>query len=128
MVLKHILSIKTQPEGKDISHHLLNAMISLIPARNSYNWWAKADHLKQKGLYVDYLNRLISPSNFTKNDYESALAKTQPIPQAIQDFIQRITAMNKRNLDELLQLFEESNLPNLIAESMKRKVTKKIAI
>jgi hypothetical protein len=103
-------------------------MISLIPARNSYNWWAKADHLKQKGLYVDYLNRLISPSNFTKNDYESALAKTQPIPQAIQDFIQRITAMNKRNLDELLQLFEESNLPNLIAESMKRKVTKKIAI
>ncbi|NCU04899.1 MAG: AbiV family abortive infection protein [Chitinophagaceae bacterium] len=124
MVLKHVLDAHSFTSGKGFATQLLHSAIQLIPARNNYHWWEKADYLKQKGFYADYLNRLISPSNLTKSDYENALAKTKDIPTDIQYFMNKIKAMNKKELDDFLPLFEESQLPILIGKSIKRKTSR----
>lgn len=121
MVAKHFFSININETKNHFLQKTLHAMLSIIPAMSNHDWWAQADMLKQKGLYVDYQNQLILPSDLTKKDYEMALRFTQPIPKEVEQFIQNISRMSKQELKSFRDLFREADFESLIVESLHRK-------
>ncbi|HTH32130.1 MAG TPA: AbiV family abortive infection protein [Lacibacter sp.] len=111
-VLDHNPALST--ETTDLK--LLRTKLSLLRSRNQSHWWEKADHLKQKGLYADYLQRLVSPSNLTASDYKNAVSKTAAIPTETARYIKLIKELNNRDLTSCLHFFDIIGLRQMIEE------------
>lgn len=121
LILKHVLDHANRSASAGVSTTPLSSLAGLIGARNQFQWWEKADHLKRKGIYTDFLNRLISPANLGANEYKTRVTKTELIPSEIQQTMQQIEAMGQRTLDSVLYYCEEVNLEKLIEEAVKGK-------
>jgi AbiV family abortive infection protein len=121
MVIKNLYAIKRPFSGKKIVQHSLTALLNILPTMNNNEWWAQADNLKNRGLYADYRDVLLMPSDLAIDDYQKARRFIDPIPKEIGEFILSINKMNEQELRNFRQLFHESQLGNLMVESFSRK-------
>jgi AbiV family abortive infection protein len=121
MVFKHLYSLNRKSTGRQIFQKSLHAALTIFSAIRNYEWWAQADKLKNKGLYVDYTDGLLLPSSLTKKDYDLAFRFTSPIPKEIEEFIHHISRMSPSRLTDFRQLLKDVDFESLISESITRK-------
>lgn len=69
------------------------------------DWWEEADKHKQKGLYVDYKNGLITPREFVKGDYDKALFVAEMFHT---DSVLMINHFEKQPEEEKIQVVKDS--------------------
>jgi len=62
-------------------------------------WWTMADDLKNKGLYVDYKNRIISPSDLQEEDFKLALKTVLKYMDFCNSFFATLKNLDKKTLD-----------------------------
>lgn len=70
-------------------------------------WWINADNLKNRGLYVDYKNELLSPSQITSTDYDKAVNIIGELSNRFEKIKSFLDPMRKENLDKLVKHFNE---------------------
>lgn len=119
--VKHFFSLSSKSTSKDVLDAFLNTGLGIFSAFSNYDWWKEADKLKQNGLYVDYHDVLLRPLALTKEDYETALRRIEPIPKDVEEFIARINKMSPKKLEEFRLSFKETDLERLITEAIERK-------
>lgn len=95
MVVRHIYAIKNTPSRRNILQNLLQAVITIFPAMGNYEWWQKADQLKQRGLYTDFKGSVQQPSDLSSEEYEEALRRTKPVFKEVIKFAQKISRMSQ---------------------------------
>jgi AbiV family abortive infection protein len=86
-----------------------------------FEWWKKADQLKQRGFYADYKDVLITPEDIKSDEYERAYRYTSALREDIQFLIGYIQCLGEKKLTELREDIETADFKTLIKESIKRK-------
>jgi len=67
-------------------------------AAGNFLWWKKADNLKQRAFYVDYLGGIVDPAAISIDDYESALRYVNTFKKDIKQFMREIKSASPKQL------------------------------
>jgi len=73
----------------------------IIELSTNLSWWGKADTLKNKGLYVDYLDTLVLPKNITEENFTEAYKISQELHEKIdiiKSHYENLTVIKRENL------------------------------
>lgn len=99
--------IKTKDKIHRIVLTFLKKVIAFIEPiskmSNNIEWWQNADNLKNRGLYVDYRDELLLPSQVTSSDYEKAVNIITDLSNRFDKIKLFLDLMSKKNLDELVK-------------------------
>jgi AbiV family abortive infection protein len=87
----------------------------------NYRWWEQADKLKQRGFYVDYQEELISPNQIGSEDWITASKNVEVIFEDIDKFMNHIGNLNNHELKSLHKNFDDSQIKDMVAETIRRK-------
>ncbi len=117
--------IKLRPEFK--SSKFLDGLLTAVQigyglynGYMNYQWWDKADALKQQGFYVDYAGKPVAPDFITKADYDHAYQQATSLQSELQEFIQKLEDCSIEEMKEFQTLFTQANFKEQIEESLKR--------
>lgn len=67
------------------------------------DFWSKAEITKQRGFYVDYNEKLLSPEQFNKEDYLKILEITQSFNDDCKDLIELIKSASDEEKEQALR-------------------------
>jgi AbiV family abortive infection protein len=102
----------------NIGNFLLGILKGGVNAYSNYHWWEKADTLKQRGLYVDHTDSILTPSSFTENDFKIALLHVSAVRKEINGLINQLNNMTEQQLTELKEDLKIAELPDLLKETI----------
>jgi AbiV family abortive infection protein len=68
----------------------------------SIDWWGKADYFKNRGFYVDFDDKLLTPDDFKKNDYEQALLVVSRLKKSYRILNIAFKRMSTKQRNELI--------------------------
>ena len=100
---------------------LKNFLVGTIEGISNYYWWHQADDMKNRGFYVDFKDVLIDPASIKKEQYQSALWHVMAFEREVDSFFLFLNDKNEFELKELLELFRQSELDELLHETITRK-------
>jgi AbiV family abortive infection protein len=98
-----------------------NFLISALGGISNYYWWRQADDMKNRGLYVDFQDILLDPASIRKEEYQNTLRHVMVFEREVDAFIISLNSINEFELKELLELFRQSELDELLHETITRK-------
>jgi AbiV family abortive infection protein len=104
-------------EGLDF---LGKAAQGALAATKNYEWWGKADTLKQNCFYVDYSHSIISPETIDKAAFDIANKYANNLKEDIRFITLAISKAPTEKLKEFIKIFEEADMKNLIGETIQR--------
>lgn len=67
-------------------------------------WWTTADSLKNKGLYVDYRNKTISPSDLKEEDFKLAMKTVLKYMSFCDNILSTLKSLDKATLNSYCKL------------------------
>ena len=68
----------------------------------SIDWWGKADYFKNRGFYVDFDDKLLTPDDFEKNDYVKALLVVTQLKRSYRKLNIAFNRMSTKRRNELV--------------------------
>lgn len=83
------------------------------------DWWYNADSLKNKGLYVDYSNRIYTPSSLNENDFRESLKNVSEYGTFCLELIKTIENLNVTELNTLIEISKTESFRNSISNLTK---------
>lgn len=118
IVSKALFAIPQKSNRVEAILQLVQTAITIIPAVDHFHWWNEADLLKQRGLYVDFNDTLITPSQLTAVHYQEALQWTLSIRGETNHLTNMLNNLSPRSLKLFRQTFQEADFGLLISESV----------
>lgn len=122
--LKSIFKIDRKRKNENIVLYFLKAFADIaegaLSGYNHYEWWDKADQLKQMCFYVDYQNTVINPCSISQDQYNEALQHATDFKNDIRLIITALKKANEIELKQLIQNFNEANFKELIGGTIER--------
>lgn len=119
---RQILDLKKKKRNENTALYWLGivqtVLRSVLSGVNNYEWWNTADTLKQNCFYVDYANKIISPDSVTEAKYTEAEKYVNSFYKDIRFLMAVLARANDKQMDEFRKLFKETEIKDLIQESI----------
>lgn len=77
-------------------------------------WWTYADTLKNKGLYVDYRNKTISPSDLKEEDFKLALKTVANYVIFCENLLSTLRELDENNLNNFRKISKTKQYRELL--------------
>jgi AbiV family abortive infection protein len=84
-----------------------------VIAAGNYKWWNKADDLKQRAFYVDFVNVIIDPADITIDDYEIADRYVKIFREDITKLMREIETASPTRLKNMERDFDLNKIGEL---------------
>jgi AbiV family abortive infection protein len=107
----HIIDfIKNKEQREAIILQYAQKKIKIVS--REVQWFARAEYLRQDGLYVDYVDEVKTPLQFTKQDFEDVLLRIDGMRNFVLFFIEGIESKEEiyvTAIEDLKQKFLDQN-------------------
>ncbi len=124
MFLKSLVHIENKKRHENSMLYYIkaatNVIWGVIASIENYEWWNKADGLKQSCFYVDYDAGIVTPSSITVDEYKQASLHIFELQQDIRVIIVAFSRATEEELAVFRASFAEANFKELIAGTIKR--------
>ncbi|HWJ29144.1 MAG TPA: AbiV family abortive infection protein [Flavisolibacter sp.] len=128
MALKSLILIDSKKESENAFLYYLKAATEvaygIISGIENYNWWNKADSLKQECFYVDYKTVIKDPIFISIKEYDDAFKNVSAFQKDIRLIIAVLNKANESQLKEFRKAFNEANFKNILKDTIKRSAEK----
>lgn len=125
---RQLLDIKKKKRNENTALYWLGiagtVLRGVLSGVNNYEWWNTADTLKQNCFYVDYTDKIISPNTVTEAKYMEAEKHVNSFYADIRFLMAVLARANDKQLEEFRKLFKETEMKELMQESIQRSVIK----
>lgn len=115
--------VKSMREDKDFFEKKFGYYLrrKVVILKQELNWFSKIDLFRQRGFYCDYNNKLESPINVLKEDYEEVIIRLQRVRNAGIDFLEQLSKNETDSSTQVEQLkaeFKEKKLYEKITRGL----------
>jgi AbiV family abortive infection protein len=121
--MKPLISILQNTKTQNVTQSLINETFdnskSSIEQAIDNDWWFQADSLKNRGLYVDYSNKLVTPSDFKLDDFKIASKNVIEYIGFCNSLILAIENLSESGLKEIIEMSKEKWFKDLITTIVK---------
>lgn len=128
LFFRQLLDIKKKRRNENTALYLLGiagtVLRGVLSGVNNYEWWNTADTLKQNCFYVDYTDKIISPDTIDEAKYMEAEKHVRPFYEDIRFLMAVLARANDKQLEEFRKLFRETEMKELMQESIQRSAIK----
>ncbi|MES2454551.1 MAG: hypothetical protein V4594_03380 [Bacteroidota bacterium] len=123
--IREILSVrksKTEYTLKEMMNMALIGFVGIVKGKDHYNWWERADALKQKCKYVEYENGLVLPDvQVAKSDYNQAYHHVYTFRYEFYLLYHKMSNCSTAELNEFREQFEDGEFVELLSQTVKRR-------
>jgi AbiV family abortive infection protein len=125
---RQLLDIKKNKRNENTALYWLGiagtVLRGVLSGVNNYEWWNTADTLKQNCFYVDYTDKIISPNTVKEAKYMEAEKHVNSFYEDIRFLMAVLARANDKQLEEFRKLFKETEMKELMQESIQRSAIK----
>ncbi|KIA92279.1 hypothetical protein OC25_17765 [Pedobacter kyungheensis] len=112
-------TLPTRSKGDSLLKNIQILLSRSVSAYGNYNWWKRADDLKQQTFYVDFKDGILDPSSFTKADYHIALNYITLFKEDMGKLIAKVNSLSDQELHNLIDEFQFFEIDKLRQEAYK---------
>ena len=112
-------TLPSRSKGDGLLKNIQVLLSRSINAYGNYNWWKRADDLKQQTFYVDFKDGLLDPSSVTKADYDIALKYVTLFKDDLGRLITKVNSLSDQKLHALIDEFQFFEIDKLRQEAYK---------
>ncbi|SDX00193.1 abortive infection protein, AbiV family [Hydrobacter penzbergensis] len=122
MAVRTLFDIPSKKQGESSPSHWMNVFSGVakgfLESLDNHSWWKAADDHKQHCFYVDYENKVLLPSVFSKQHYLEAKKHVDRFLFDLRTIVVVLLRADEQQLNEYKRILWSDDIPDILNQAI----------